>query len=252
MGSPCRVDANCDAVDDLFCDLDVGQCRVAVRGLCDEDEQCDSAAECVEIVCDDAETRCYRVKGAACDEACDCTGRWVCHEDNGVCVECIGGGCREEGGRDECTDGGFCVAGRLLGGRADARINLLGLMVDCWNASSQSNEAEGCAMLTLDEVLIIGGMVVPRLGPADDPTFEAWVCDDEGGGAVFAEAQYDVLRELFGCGLLNLFNVFWRDPLPAGSAEEWCLFYVPNKADFGFPSDVREAVVVAPCATSSF
>ena len=76
--------------------------------------------------------------------------------------------------------------------------------------------------------------------------------DRDQGGAAFGGNDYDVLRELFGCGILDIFNIFWRDPLPSGSTDEWCIYYAPDKEGFGFPEDSRAAVVVARCNTSSF
>jgi len=176
----------------------------------------------------------------------------LCHAENQVCVECLGSGSCNEDARDQCTGGGFCVEAGEVGVINDARIDMLNLIINCWNNWSQSNEAHGCYTLTLDPELIMEGMDINRLGPADDDTFERWVCNRDGGGAAFGGNDYDVLREVFGCGLVDLFNIFWRDSLNAGSTDEWCMFYAPDKAGFGFPDDTRAAVVVARCTASSF
>jgi len=104
----------------------------------------------------------------------------------------------------------------------------------------------------LDPALLLDGTAVNRLGPADDNSFESWVCSRDGGGAVFAGNDYEVLREVFGCGIVDLFNIFWRDALSSGSSDEWCMYYAPDKAGFGFPDDTRAAVVVDRCTASSF
>ncbi len=252
LGSPCRQDGDCSNEGDLHCSPEAGQCRVRVRGLCNQNEDCDPTAECADIVCDDEQTRCYQYKGGACENACDCTGRWLCHAQNEVCVECLGSGSCNEDARDQCTDGGFCVEAGEVGVINDARIDMLNLVINCWNNWSQSNEAHGCYTLTLDPELLVGGNNIDRLGPADDDSFERWVCDRDGGGAAFGGNDYDVLREVFGCGLVDLFNIFWRDHLNPGSTDEWCMYYAPDKAGFGFPDDTRAAVVVARCSASSF
>ena len=251
LGSPCRSDNDCSNMGDLHCSADAGQCRVRVRGVCNQDEDCDPTAECTDIACDDGR-RCYQYKGGACDEACDCTGAWLCHAQNNVCVECTGDFSCDEDNRDQCASGGFCVAAGDVGEFNDARLDMLNLVINCWNSWNQSNEAHGCNTLTIDPELFVGGENINRLGPADDDSFERWVCDRDQGGAAFGGNDYDVLRELFGCGILDIFNIFWRDPLPSGSTDEWCIYYAPDKEGFGFPEDSRAAVVVARCNTSSF
>ena len=53
-------------------------------------------------------------------------------------------------------------------------------------------------------------------------------------------------------GILDLFNIFWRESLNSGSTDEWCMYYAPNKAGFGFPDDTRAAVVIDRCTASTF
>ena len=87
--------------------------------------------------------------------------------------------------------------------------------------------------------------VIPRAEDTDN-----LVCDNDGEiDRSFSDSDYDVLKELFGCGLLDVWNIWWQDDTMAG--EEICVYYTPRKDGYNFPPFSRtEVVVVESCSIS--
>lgn len=251
-GAPCQADGECAAQLGLFCDPGSNECRIAGGELCAEDGECVSGAECIVLgVCDNEASRCYQAKGGPCEESCDCTGDWICHGQNSTCVECNSDDDCFLDARDTCTDGGYCAEAVLLGGAGvDLRVELYRRLVLCWSAFSGSNEIEACDALLFENVLEVNGAQVNAFGDADEVDDEACGLEDFLTENGFSGDDFDVLEEIFGCGLFDIFNIYWVDQITPGSA--WCLYYVPEKSNFGFPNDTRPAVVIDACDVSTF
>ncbi len=242
-GAACRADGECHQGMGLACNEDVGQCRIPDGDVCNEGAECNPGAECIVLdVCDDQDRRCYQARGGACEESCDCTGDWLCHEENGRCVECVGDIYCDQDARDTCTDGGFCAEAIEIGvGEDDVRHDMFRRMISCWNHWNGHNEVEGCDILFIETALPSG----------EDIYDDGYACDGDAlDAAGFSGDDRDVLAELFGCGLFDVINMWWMNRLEAGTV--WCMYYVPNKAGFGIPDDTRPAVVIDQCDVSHF
>jgi hypothetical protein len=253
VGSPCQQDIECLQELGLICDADSGQCRVGPGNECVADEDCVASSECLEISGCGAGRRCYQRQGNSCADACDCTGALVCNDLNDVCVECDG---RCSGAGELCTEGGFCVTDSEIGWNNDIRLEFLELLVECYQSYRGFPEAQGCARTLLDDELYDGeGNVLPNIPSAD--TMEDYVCDDgffasgvtDVVAMYFSPTQQETLVELFGCGLTDVWNIFWeRDLLPG---DEVCIYYTPSKGGFSLPPFRRtEVVVVGQCNIS--
>ena len=249
-GAPCRNDAECDPIQGLRCDPEASECRVADGSACEESAQCSTGAECLVLdACNPDGLACYQAKGGPCAEDCDCTGIYLCHPSN-VCVECLGDA-QCDGARGEvCTPGGFCALDGTLSGD-DHRVSLLQVLVDCWSLYVESTEVHACATLTLPDPLFVGPDERAQIGPADNAAIADFACDSDAlSAAGFSQDDIDVLTELFGCGLFDVENLWWRDALNAGSSGDWCVYYAPAKSGFGIPDDARAAVVIDNCSLS--
>ncbi len=252
-GSSCQADGECNARENLVCNPDLGQCRVPDGEPCMEDAQCNPGAECIVLdVCED-DRRCYQAKGGPCDESCDCTGTWLCHEDNGVCVECVDDFECDDDARDTCTGGGFCVETVAIGGEEeDALDQVLHQIAACWGHWAEHAEAEGCDVWMLEDELSIGGNGVGSIPNEDAHHESGYPCDEDAlRERGFDDNEIDILDEVFGsCSSIdfNVINIWWRNALNAGT--EWCVYYAPNKSGFGFPQDSRPAVVIDQCDVS--
>ena len=248
-GAPCNSDDECDPVLALRCNLEVGECRVQDGNPCEESAQCNPGAECIILDACGGDRACYQAKGGPCQEDCDCTGQWLCQPETNVCVECLGDAQCNNG--DVCTDGGFCAPESFIGS-GDARDELLRVVIDCWTLFTESNEAAACASLTLGDPLSVGGADRAQLGPADAGDIADYVCNADGLSASgYSGDDISTLTELFGCGLFDVENIWWRNPLRAGSTAEACVYYSPSKSGFGFPEDKRAAVVIDSCGLST-
>jgi hypothetical protein len=112
-GAPCGNDNECGPDANLYCNRDIGQCRIRDGEPCDNTEQCNPTAECTVVNACGGDSRCYQARGGQCQDGCDCTGKFVCQ--NNRCVECSNDAACNQGARDQCTDGGFCVEDEDLG-----------------------------------------------------------------------------------------------------------------------------------------
>ena len=249
-GSPCRGDHECDPILNLRCNVEASECRVEDGAACEESAQCNPGAECLVLdACNPGGQACYQAKGGACDDDCDCTGVYLCHP-NQVCVECLGSE-QCNGAGEICTDGGFCAVDATLSG-VDHRVSILQVLIDCWTLYVETTDTHACTALTLPDPLTIDGTDRAQLGPADDDAIIDFACDSDSlTNAGFSDDDIDVLTELFGCGLFDVENLWWRDALAAGSSNEWCIYYAPAKSGFGIPDDTRAAVVIDRCNLSN-
>ena len=251
-GASCRADGECAADQNLVCNEELRQCRVADGEPCMESAQCNPGAECIVLdVCED-DQRCYQAKGGPCEISCDCTGAWLCHEENNTCVECTGDfGCEDP--RGTCTDGGFCAEAVEIGGEGnDALDQILHRLIACWGAWAEHNEVEGCDVWLIDDTLSIRDMMVNNIPDEDAQHDDGYVCDEDALGARgFNDNDIEVLDEIFGgCSVVdfNLVEVFWVGALQPGDLK--CLYYAPAKSGFGFPNDTRPALVIDECDIS--
>jgi len=248
-GAPCQGDAECDPLLNLICDPEARECRIADGEPCEVGAQCSPGAECIVLdACDGAALRCYQAKGGPCMEDCDCTGIYLCHPSN-TCVECLGNEhCNRAG--ELCTAGGFCAPDATLNG-PDHRVSILQVLIDCWTLYAETTEEHACASLTLPNPLSVAGTDRAQLGPIDSADFVDYTCDSEALRADgFSDDDIDVATELFGCGLFDIENLWWRAPIPAGTSGDWCIYYAPTKSGYGFPEDERASVVVDRCTLS--
>jgi hypothetical protein len=249
VGAPCREDDDCAQGQGLACNQELRECRFTPGQLCEGDAQCDPTATCVELqVCDDG-VRCYQNKGGPCAVSCDCSDVWLCHDDSSRCVECLNDGNCNGDARDTCSDGGFCTELTAIGGAGnDARVQVYRRLIACWNAFAESTEDAGCDTLFVDATIEAAPDV--QLGDAEHEA--DIVCD----GAVLDAAGFDdddqsVLQELFGCGLFDVFNIWWPDTITPDSAGDFCIYYAANKSGFGL-LDRRSAIVIDRCDFSYF
>ena len=128
---------------------------------------------------------------------------------------------------------------------------MLRVLVDCYGTYRGSTEDRGCAKVTVSASLMdYEQMTISSIPDAEG--LEGLICDSDGSvAASFGGGDYDILKELFGCGLFDIFNVFWENSVPADS--EICVYYAPTKSGFNFPVRERtEVVVVDRCRFSRF
>jgi hypothetical protein len=84
------------------------------------------------------------------------------------------------------------------------------------------------------------GDPIPLLERAEE--MEELVCDSDGVIATQLPAQYDTLKELFGCGLFDIWNIFWERNINVD--ETVCVYYAPRKSGYGLPPFTRSEVVL--------
>lgn len=249
-GAPCQSDDECSA--GLECVEDLRQCRVAGGGACEDARDCGPTAECIVLeACDGAAQRCYEAKGGECANDCDCTGAWLCH-GTGRCVECLDDSHCSGDARDTCTGGGFCAELTGVGGAGrDARVDVIRRIIQCWANFAESNEAVACDILAIEGPVLVDGVEVDVIEDAEYQ-YDNFACDEDLLDAAGFDAEEKALiADVFGCGLFDLFNVWWTADLPS-SIGDWCIYYAPQKSGFGIPDDTRAAIVVDACDLSFF
>ncbi|MEE2789852.1 MAG: putative metal-binding motif-containing protein [Myxococcota bacterium] len=307
-GAPCRADADC-AGEPLYCNLELNQCRVRDGEPCNDANECNPTADCINLAqCDPATNRCYQQQGGPCLEKCDCGDRFECSPVTSTCVECIDNSqCPpvQNDTRTECTVSGYCAENVLVGSEGmlaveacddtctfanddecddggpgtdpedfavcdfgtdctdcgprqtgeampgeDARTAILSRMAACWNRFRNTNANQGCDILNLPNMLNVGGGSVGSIGPFDP--IEEFVCDrDQLDTTTLSGNEKQVVRDLFGCGLLNLQQVWWPQAIPAGSAGQFCMYYSPARSGYGFPSPTRASIIILACNQSN-
>ncbi|MSP72939.1 MAG: hypothetical protein EXR76_12360 [Myxococcales bacterium] len=248
-GAPCRADAECNLDANVACNLEVGECRILDGFACEDNAFCNPGAECVVVDgCGDGQRSCFQNKGGPCDESCDCTSVWVCHESALVCVECFSDGNCNAG--DSCTTGGYCAESLDLA-FGDTRDGVMHGIIDCWSRFGDTAEPQACAILALPNPILVGGLERGQLGPGSEDEISLFACNtDELTSAGYSDGDVAILTEVFGCGAFDLENFYWPDPIRAGSTGESCIYYAPNKSGFGFPQDTRAAIIVDRCDLS--
>ena len=249
-GAPCQNDNECDITANLHCNTEVDECRILDGQACSDSAYCNPGAECTTVdACGPADA-CYQAKGGPCAADCDCTGIYLCH-DSGVCVECLDDAqCHTDQG-EICTAGGYCAPAQDISFDLDQRIAVVRVILDCWTLYAESVESHACAALTLPDPIMVGDTARNQIGPASDGDVTDFVCSSDAlTAAGFTQDDIDVATEVFGCGLFDLENIWWRSALTAGTTGEWCVYYAPAKPGFGIPDDVRAAVVVDRCNLS--
>ena len=252
IGSPCSADADCLGEQGLICDPRSRECRVDVGSDCSMNSDCVSTAECTEIGCNDG-TRCYQLEGAYCEAACDCTGTLQCNDQNNVCVECNSDQACSVG--SICSDGGFCMEERSIGNAGENTVlEFLEVLVDCHRQYRGSPSTRGCARISVGRDLGTwdGGMNLNFLPTANE--VDNYVCRNDGevethfSNATYPSDTYDRLKNIFGCGPFDIWNIWWVSTIQADT--EVCVYYAPNKSGFNFPSSRSEVVVVDSCILS--
>ncbi|MEE2644231.1 MAG: hypothetical protein VYD19_04805, partial [Myxococcota bacterium] len=153
-----------------------------------------------------------------------------------VCVECSGF-CSDG---DICSDGGFCMEEVAIGGEGNIAIHqLFDVVTECFSTHRGTQQIEGCAKVRLNPVLEgPDGAPVDSLQRADES--EEYACSDEARDNWDGDVR--LLRELFGCGLFDIWNIWWMNDFLAG--QEFCVYYVPRKTGFSLPVVTRNEVVV--------
>jgi len=142
------------------------------------------------------------------------------------------------------------MGGDMPDPNVDAQRILLDQVIRCWSRWSQSNENQGCYQMDIPNTIYVGGVAVNQIGNIDALNDD--VCSRDWRNAQgFNANDQGVLTELFGCGLLDIRNLWWPQALVAGSGTSHCMYYSPGKSGFGFPDDVRAAVVIEPCSISN-
>ena len=247
IGSPCTQTSDCLADQGLICDQGSRECRISIGSSCGQDADCVSSAECIEIGCNDG-LRCYQLEGAPCEQACDCTGTLLCNSINDVCVECASdGSC---GGDDVCSDGGFCMEERDVGYFGDnSVIEFLQILADCHRTYRGSPSTRGCARVSVGRDLgEWDSMSLNYLPTAEE--VDNYVCQNNGEVEnFFPRDVYDTLTDLFGCGLFDIWNIWWPNSIQADT--EICIYYAAQKSGFDFPNTRSEVVVVDRCNLST-
>ena len=116
---------------------------------------------------------------------------------------------------------------------------LFDIVTECFNTHRGSQQLEGCARVSLDVTLEDpNGAVIERLERADES--EEYACSDEARDNYMGDV--DAVRELFGCGLFDVWNIWWMEDFSAG--QQFCVYYVPRKSGFSLPLVTRNEVVV--------
>ena len=89
----------------------------------------DPTAECQDRV--HTKTRCASIRAATAKKPA-LYGPQLCHDTNRVCVECL---LRElQPGRPRCLHRGWVLVEGEVGVARDARLDILDLIIDCWNS----------------------------------------------------------------------------------------------------------------------
>jgi hypothetical protein len=248
VGAPCSSSDDCLVGQGLTCDMGSRECRVAVGRFCAESSDCISSAECTEISACDGGLLCYQLEGASCSDACDCTGDLLCNSFNNVCVQCDGDfSCN---GEEVCTDGGFCVDDVSVGQVGDnAVLEILELIVECHRTYRGAPSTRGCSRVQVGRDLgSMNGMLLDSL-PNDDGV-DDYVCESDGEVQNhFNDNDYDTLKGVFGCGLFDLWNIWWPNRVQVDN--EICIYYAARKGGFDLPVRTRsEVIVVDQCNLS--
>ena len=108
--APCGSDSECAASLNLYCNLDLRECRIKDGEACQDSGECSPTATCEVGLCGSgAELLCYQSLSGPCEDGCDCASTYSCK--NNRCVECQNDfSCNTDATRPVCSEGGFCVA----------------------------------------------------------------------------------------------------------------------------------------------
>ena len=170
-----------------------------------------------------------------------------------VCVECIEDDECSVG--NICSDGGFCMEERSIGNAGENTVlEFLEVLVDCHRQYRGSPSTRGCAKVSVGRDLGTwdGGMNLNFLPTAEE--VDNYVCRNNGevethfSNATYPSDTYDRLKNIFGCGPFDIWNIWWVSTIQADT--EVCVYYAPNKSGFNFPSSRSEVVVVDSCVIS--
>ena len=145
---------------------------------------------------------------------------------------------------NQCIDGGLCATPLTIGGNSsDAYLLTLSqAALDCWRQYLGSNQVEACSLIDVQEPLIdLSGAAISSTGNALD--VEGEICDPQGEIAQrYTRNEYEILKDLFGCGVFNVWNVWWNLRFSAG--EQFCLYYTPRKNGYTYPPFDRTEILV--------
>jgi hypothetical protein len=153
-----------------------------------------------------------------------------------VCVECNDDAdCQSPD--DVCTYGGFCAKSYVI----DNYLDLTLAFVDCFNRYRGSNEVQGCGHVLMDTNLYdFDGNPATSFAKANNS--ETLICDDATGAYFSRSSDFDVLQDLFGCGLFDVWNIWLENDIVP--VQEFCIYYAPNKEGYSLPPFNRSEVVV--------
>ena len=172
----------------------------------------------------------------------------MCNSLNDVCVECASDGSCS--GDDICSDGGFCMEERYIGNAGENTVlEMLRVLIDCHRSYRGSPSARGCSRVFVGRDLGSWDMMALNFLPTADEV-DDYVCRNDGEVETFFPSDdYEVLTDLFGCGLFDIWNIWWPNSIQADS--EICVYYAAQKSGFDFPNTRSEVVVVDRCDLST-
>ncbi len=128
-------------------------------------------------------------------------------------------------------------------------LEFLGVLAECHRLYRGSASTRGCSRVSVGRDLGQWNMMPLNFLPTAEEV-DNYVC--ENGGEVenhFPSDVYTRLKGLFGCGLFDIWNIWWPNSIQADT--EICVYYAPRKSGFNFPSSRSEVVVVDRCDIST-
>ena len=170
-----------------------------------------------------------------------CGAGRVCDATQSRCISCADDAECLVGER--CVEGGLCARPLTVGGPYEPYLyEILTRALECWDSYYGSEQIEACyALDVIAPLLDPSGSELTSTGRALD--VEGVICDPNGEVARrFTGYEYAELRELFGCGNLDVWNIWWEEGFTTG--EQLCIFYVPLKGGFSTQPVVRSEVIV--------
>ena len=121
--------------------------------------------------------------------------------------------------------------------------------MECHRTYRGAPSTRGCSRVQVGRDLgSMNGMLLDSLPNAD--TVDNYVCENNGEVENhFTDTEYDILKGIFGCGILDLWNIWWPNRVQVDN--EVCIYYAARKSGFDFPSRTRSEVIVVDQCTLS-
>ena len=134
-------------------------------------------------------------------------------------------------------------------GGDNAVLEMLELILDCHRTYRGAPSARGCSRVQVGRDLgSLNGMLLDSLPNAEE--VDNYVCESDGEVEnYFTEDEHDTLKGIFGCGIFDLWNIWWPNRIQVDN--EICVYYAARKSGFDFPSSTRSEVIVVDQCTIS-